>query len=109
MAAADRDSTAAAANKLESEADVEDDAGEDKHLELKSSSLRSNQDEAKYDVGPVSTELVSFMSGWSFIHPHLVSCGYVAVLFKIVLVNLVTYSDVSTIACFLFCSAYANE
>jgi len=49
---------AAAAHKLEPESDAEDGRGEDgKHQELKSPNLRSNQVEAKDDVGLVSTSL----------------------------------------------------
>lgn len=48
----------ATAIKLESEVDAEDGRREDiKHQELKLPNLRSNQVEAKDDVGPVSTFL----------------------------------------------------
>ena len=51
----------AAAGKLESDADAEDDQGEEKRQELKSPNRRSNQVEAKEDDVSVSKQLVIFM------------------------------------------------
>jgi len=58
-----REDSAAAtdANRLESEADVEDGL-EDSCRELKSPNRRSSQVEAKDDVGPASTQVVTFVS-----------------------------------------------